>query len=60
MARNYWIVDCISGYRDEDSIPFTKIVDARSERDRLNAERVAQGGSDGFWIIIDSKGNTID
>ena len=57
--KNYYIVDCISGYRDEDTVPFRKIAEARAERDRLNAERVAEGGSGNFWIIVDSKGNEV-
>lgn len=57
--KNYYIVDCISGYRDEETVPFTKIAEARAERDRLNAESKAQGHSDNFWIIVDSKGNEV-
>lgn len=58
MARNYYIVDCISGCRDEVE-PVHSIAEARAIRDEWNAKRKAEGGSDDFWIIVDSKGNTI-
>lgn len=59
MARKYYIVDCISGYHDEDDEPICSIAEARAERDRLNAERKANGASDDFWLIVDSKGNEV-
>ena len=59
MARKYYIVDCISGYRDEETPSYTKIAEARAERDKLNIERVAEGGSADFWLIVDSKGNEV-
>lgn len=59
MARNYWIVDCISGYHDEEDEPIKSIAEARRIRDELNAERKAAGASEDFWVIIDSKGNTV-
>lgn len=56
--RNYWIVDCISGYHDDEPV-YHSIAEARAERDRLNTKRKAEGGSDEFWIIVDTKGNTV-
>lgn len=57
--RKYWIVDCISGYKDEEDEPFTSIEEARAARDEMNAKRKAEGGSDDFWIIVNSKGETV-
>lgn len=59
MARKYYIVDCISGYHDEEDECFTKIADARAKRDEMNAQRVAEGGSADFWTIIDGNGKEI-
>lgn len=58
MARNYYIVDCISGCRDEVE-PIHSIKEARTIRDEWNAKREAEGGSPDFWIIVDSKGNEV-
>lgn len=57
--KKYYIVDRISGYHDEDDMVYTKIAEARAERDRLNAERKAEGSTDDFWMVIDSKGNEV-
>lgn len=57
--KKYWIVDCISGYKDEEDEAYTKLDEARAVRDEMNAKRKAEGGSEDFWIIIDSKGNTV-
>lgn len=59
MAK-YYITDRISGYHDEEDMVYTKIAEARAERDRLNAERKASGASDDFWMVIDSKGNEVE
>ena len=56
--RNYYIVDCISGCR-EGVEPVHSIAEARAIRDKWNAERKAEGGSDEFWVIVDSKGNEV-
>ena len=57
--KYYYIVDCISGYHDEESERFTRIADARAKRDEMNAQRQAEGGTGDFWVIIDSKGNEV-
>ena len=59
MARKYYIVDCISGYHDDEDECFSKIADARAKRDEMNVQRVAEGGSENFWIIIDGNGKEI-
>lgn len=59
MAKKYWIVDCISGYHDEDDEPFTSLKEARTECEIMNREAVKQGHEPGFWIIIDSNGKEI-
>ena len=58
--NNYYIVDCISGYRDEDDEPITSLAEARAERDAMNRQAVKEGHRPGFWIIIDSKGNEVE
>lgn len=57
-SKEYYVVDCISGCRDEIE-PITDINEARAFRDRLNAERVSEGGSSDFWIIVDGNGKTV-
>lgn len=56
--RNYYIVDCISGCK-EGADPIHSIKEARAIRDEWNAKRKAEGGSDEFWIIINSNGDII-
>ena len=56
--RNYYITDCISGCT-EGAEPIHRIDEARKMRDELNRKRKAEGGSDEFWIIVDSKGRTV-
>lgn len=58
MARNYYIVDCISGCK-EGVEPLHSIEEARKIRDEWNAKRKAEGGSDDFWIIVNGKGNEV-
>ena len=56
--RNYYIVDCITGCT-EGVEPVHSIEEARMIRDKWNAERKAEGGSDEFWIIVNGKGETV-
>lgn len=56
--RNYYIVDCISGCT-EGAEPVHTIKEARAIRDEWNAQRVAEGGSSDFWIIVNSKGEEV-
>lgn len=56
--RNYYIVDCISGCRDGVE-PLHSIAEARRIRDEWNAKRKAEGGSDKFWLIVNSKGEEV-
>lgn len=51
----YYIVDCITGVRDEDGA-IESLEEAKALRDRMNAERKASGASDEFWMIIDENG----
>lgn len=54
----YYIVDCISGCRD-GARPITDLDKAREKRDKMNAKRAAEGGSDEFWLIVDKDGNEV-
>lgn len=56
----YYIVDCISGYHDEDDEPFTSLKEARTEREIMNREAVKQGHRPGFWLIVDEHGNEVE
>ena len=52
-------MDCISGYHDEEDERFSKIADARAERDAMNRQAVKEGHRPDFWLIVDSKGNEV-
>ena len=58
MAK-YYVVDCISGYYDEDDEPYTSLKEARAERDALNRQAIKEGHRPDFWLIIDSSGNEV-
>lgn len=60
MAKKYYIVDCISGYHDEEDEAYTSLKEAKTKRDEMNAEREASGASKDFWMVIDSKGNEVE
>lgn len=59
-AMKYYIVDCISGYHDEDDEPYTSLKEARAECEAMNRQAIKEGHKPGFWIIIDSKGNEVE
>ena len=59
MARKYYIVDCISGYHDEEDEPFTSLAEARAECEAMNRQAIKEGHRPDFWQIIDSKGNEV-
>lgn len=56
----YWIVDCISGYRDEEDEVYTDLKEAKAECKRMNADAVKEGHSPNFWIIVDESGKEVD
>lgn len=56
----YYIVDCISGYHDEDDEPFTSLKEARAERDAMNRQAVKEGHRPDFWLIVDSSGKEVE
>ena len=58
MAK-YYVVDCISGYHDEEDEPYTSLAEARAERDAMNREAIKEGHRPDFWLIVDSKGNEV-
>ena len=58
MAK-YYVVDCISGYHDEEDEPYTSLAEARAERDAMNRQAVKEGHRPDFWLIVDSKGNEV-
>ena len=53
----YFVVDCITGVKHGKG--YAKLEDAEKKRDRLNANEVANGHPDGFWIIVDSDGKKV-
>lgn len=53
----YYIVDCISGYHDEEDTAYTSLKKACEECRRLNEIAVSEGHSENFWIVIDKDGN---
>jgi len=53
----YFVVDCITGVRGGKG--YTDLDKAKARRDKLNAEEVANGHPDGFWIIVDSDGEEV-
>lgn len=55
----YYIVDCISGYHDEDDEPYTSLKEAKAECERMNREAIKEGHKPDFWQVIDSKGNEV-
>lgn len=57
----YYVTDCISGvYGEKEGIPaIATIEEARAIRDKWNAERKAEGGSDTFWIIVNGRGKEV-
>lgn len=57
--KHYYIVDCISGYHDENDEPFTSLTEARAERDAMNRQALKEGHKPDFWMIVDSKGNEV-
>ena len=58
MAK-YYVVDCISGYHDEEDEPYTSLAEARAERDAMNRQAIKEGHRPDFWLIVDSKGNEV-
>lgn len=59
MAKKYYIVDCISGYHDEEDEVYTSLAEARAKCAEMNEEAVKDGHNPDFWLIIDSKGNEV-
>lgn len=57
--RKYYIVDCISGYHDEEDEVYTSLKEAKKHRDEMNQKAASEGHGEDFWIIVDSKGNKI-
>ena len=55
----YFVTDCITGVTEG-----IEVIDTLEEdiaiRDKLNAQRKAEGGSDEFWIILDENGKEIE
>ena len=58
MAK-YYIVDCISGYHDDEDEPYTSLAEARAECEAMNRQAIKEGHRPDFWIIVDSKGNEV-
>lgn len=56
----YYIVDCISGYHDEDDEPITSLKEARMECEIMNRQALKEGHKPGFWRIIDEDGNEVE
>lgn len=57
--KKYYIVDCISGYHDEEDEVYTSLTEARTKCAEMNEEAVRDGHNPDFWLIIDSKGNEV-
>lgn len=55
----YFVTDCITGVTEGIEVIDT-LEEAIAIRDKLNAQRKAEGGSDEFWIILDENGNEIE
>ena len=52
----YFVTDCITGVTEGIDVIDT-LEEAIEIRDKLNAQRKAEGGSDEFWIAVDEEGN---
>lgn len=55
----YFVTDCITGVTEGIEVIDT-LEEAIAIRDKLNAKRKAEGGSDEFWIILDENGKEIE
>lgn len=53
----YYIVDCISGYHDEEDEAYTSLKEAKAECEVMNRQAVKEGHRPDFWIVIDKDGN---
>ncbi len=55
----YYVTAEICGIIDEDGT-FNTLEEAIAVRDKWNAEAVAEGHDDGFWIVSDESGKRYD
>lgn len=55
----YWIVDCISGYHDEEDTTYRSLDRAKAVCKKMNAEAEKEGHNPDFWIVVDENGSRV-